>query len=165
MAKKITKKKKRKLRDSLPIFQVIRDIKAYNLWIKTIQAERDNKNSKYNLFGLNHNYFYVLYFPVTLPQEDSPLPDIIKRMRLLEILNPVHQYLDVDLGFADFIVPEFNQFYDEDGEPTLTYGVVYRFAFKKLSLKWLITRALGLGILIWAFVKFPIISSIIHLIF
>jgi hypothetical protein len=165
MAKKIIKKRRRKQRKSLAIVKVIKDIKAYNLWVKTIKAERDNMKSKYNIFGLNHNYFYVLYFPVTLPQEDAALPDNIKRMRLLEILNPVHQYLDTDLGFADFIVPEFNQFFDDEGEPTLTYGVVYRFAFKRFSLRWLITRTLGIGIVIWALAKFNLLSLLWNLIF
>ena len=101
---------------------------------------------------------------MTLPSEDAPLPDKIKRMRLLESLNPVHQYLDFELGFSDYIVPEFNQFFDEDGEPTLTYGIVYRFAFKKLSLRWVLSRVLFVGALTWVLVKWPILSSLWNLI-
>lgn len=159
------KKKSPKNKKVLPIREVIRDIKYYRLWIKTIKEERDNMKSKYNQFGLNHNYFYVLYFPVTLPQEDAALPDNIKRLRLIEILRPVHQYLDYELGFSDYIIPEFNQFYDDEGEPTLTYGIVYRFGFKKLSLKWALTRGIFSGILVWALIKFPILSTIWNWIF
>jgi len=159
MKKKASRKKK------LPLAEVIRDIKYYRLWIKTIKEERDNMKSKYNQFGISHNYFYVLYLAVTLPQEDSALPDDIKRLRLIEILRPVHQYLDYELGFSDYIIPEFNQFFDDEGEPTLTYGMVYRFGFKKLSLKWVITRTIFAGVLTWALIKFPIISSLWNWIF
>lgn len=153
-------KKKAKQRKRLPILEVIRDIKNYRSWVKTIKEERSRLSSKFHLYGLNHNYFYVLYVPVTLPQEDAALPDHIKRLRIIEMLTPIHQYLDIDLGFADYIVPEFNQFYDEEGEPTLTYGIVYRFAFKKLSLSWVLSRTFFIGLLIWALTKWPILSSI-----
>ena len=63
------------------------------------------------------------------------------------------------------LVPEFNQFFDDEGEPTLTYGMVYRFGFKKLSLKWVITRTIFAGVLTWALIKFPIISSLWNWIF
>lgn len=153
-------KKKTKERKRLPILEVIRDIKNYRSWVKTIKEERSRASSKFHQYDLNHNYFYVLYVPITLPQEDSALPDHIKRLRIIETLTPIHQYLDIDLGFADYIVPEFNQFYDDEGEPTLTYGIVYRFAFKKLSLSWALSRAFFIGLLIWILTKWPILPSI-----
>jgi len=150
-------KKKIKKRFVLPLFEVIRDIRSYRKWIQAIKEERANPNSKFNKFELNANYFYVLYIPITLPQEDAALPDNIKRLRVVENLAPIHQYLDNDLGFADYIVPEFNQFYDEENNPTLTYGIVYRFAFKKLSIKWALTRLIFLSALIFSLFKFVLI--------
>jgi len=151
------KNKKIRKRFSLPLIEVIRDIRSYRKWINAIREERANPNSKFNKFELNANYFYVLYLPITLPQEDAALPDNIKRLRVVENLAPIHQYLDNDLGFADYIVPEFNQFYDEDNNPTLTYGIVYRFAFKKLSLKWVLSRILFLAAAIFALFKFVLV--------
>ena len=104
----------------IPIIGVIRDISNYRSWMRTIRIEAENPNSKFNAFNLNFNYFYVLYVPVSLPEEKFNLPENVKRLRLMEILAPIHQYLDMDLGFAGSIVPEFNQFYDEEGNPTLT---------------------------------------------
>ena len=147
----------------LPIFEVIKDVRNYINWINIISRERDNKKSNFNKFELDHNYFYVIYLTIVLPQEDAVLPDPIKRMRVVEILKPIHQYLDEDLGFADYIIPEFNQFYDEEDQPTLTYGIIYRFAFKALSLKWLLTRSLFLGLGIYAFFKFDIYNHLISL--
>jgi hypothetical protein len=158
MKKKNIRKMKTPLWKKFPVLGVIRDISNYRSWIKTIQAEAYNPQSKFNKFGLDFNFFYVLYVPVSLPMEDSVLPENIKRLRLMEILAPLHQYLDSDLGFAGSIVPEFNQFYDDEGTPTLVYGVIYRFAFDTLSLKWVLTRAFFTGALIFVLVKWPILS-------
>jgi hypothetical protein len=154
MKKKIRKKR------GFGLLEVIKDLQNYRKWATTIKAEAQNPDSKFNKFGLNHNYFYVLYFPVTLPQEDLALPDNIKRLRVVETLTPVHQYLDNDLGFADYVVPEFNQFFDDDNQPTLTYGIVYRFAFQRLSVGWMVSRALTLGLLTFALIKWPILSTL-----
>lgn len=154
MKKKIKKSKKK---FTIPIAEVIRDLVNYRKWVQTIKEEESNPNSKYNVYGLDHNYFYILYLAITLKEEEAVLPDNIKRLRVVEILAPVHQYLDNDLGFADYIVPEFNQFYDEDNTPTLTYGIVYRFAFKKLSLKWVLSRFIFLAASIWALFKFVLV--------
>lgn len=153
-------KKTRNRKKLFALPEVIKDLKNYRKWAKTIKEEAQNPNSKFNTYGLNHNYFYVLYFPVTLPQEDLALPDNIKRLRVVETLTPVHQYLDNDLGFADYIVPEFNQFYDDEKQPTLTYGIVYRFAFKRLSIEWALSRALFLGVLTFTLIKWPILSTL-----
>ena len=153
-------KKKITTRKGLALLEVIKDLKNYRNWTKTLKVEAENPNSKFNTYGLNRNYFSVLYLPVTLPQEDLALPDNIKRLRVVETLTPIHQYLDNDLGFADYIVPEFNQFFDDENQPTLTYGIVYRFAFKRFSLKWVITRSLFIGALIFTLIKWPILSTL-----
>lgn len=143
---------------------VIKDISNYRAWIKTIRAEKKNPNSLWHKFDMDHNDFYVIYFPISLPEEDRALPDNIKRMRVVESLAPVHRYIDEDLNFAEYIVPEFNQFYDENNQPTLTYGIVYRFAFKRLSLKWVFSRFTIIGLLTWIFIKWPIVSLIVEFI-
>lgn len=146
------------------LWMVIRDIRNYRDWIKTIKKEKENQNSLWHRFGMKHNAFYVIYFPMSLPDEDRHLPDNIKRMRVVESLAPVHRYFDEDLQFAEYIVPEFNQFYDDENQPTLTYGIVYRFAFKRLSLGWVISRSILIGAITWALVKWPVISSLVEFI-
>ena len=98
------------------ISMVIKDITNYRAWIKTIKQEKENPNSLWHRFNMKHNDFYVIYFPMSLPEEDRALPDNIKRMRVVESLAPVHRYLDEDLEFAEYIVPEFNQFYDDNNQ-------------------------------------------------
>jgi hypothetical protein len=146
---------------NLGLFLVIRDFQNYRDWIRIIKREVANPISKFNKFGLNYNFFYNLYVPISLDDGDKDLPDKIKRLRLVESLAPIHRYLDEDLGFSEYIVPEFNQFYDDQNKPTLTYGVVYKFAFKKFSIQWLIKWIVILSIFLFVFIRWPIIGTII----
>jgi hypothetical protein len=50
---------------------------------------------------------------------DNPLPENVKRVKVLESLNPLNRYLDEDLGFAECLTCEFNQFEDDKGNLTL----------------------------------------------
>jgi hypothetical protein len=156
--KKIKKGVKRpSIWERIPIIQVWRDLYNYRNWVKIISAERENPKSKFRKYNMEHSYFYVVYLSISLPEEDNLLPDNIKKLRLIEMLAPVHQYLDDDLGFAGYIVPEFNQFYDEDDKPTLTYVAIYRFAFNKLSFKWVLSRLIGISLAIWALFQFVLV--------
>lgn len=139
---------------------VVKDIQNYIDWIRTINREKANPKSKWNAFKMKHNFFYVVYLPVVLPEEDMQLPEEIKRMRIVEMLAPVHRYFDEQLQFAEYIVPEFSQFYDEDNEPTRVYGVMYRFAFNGLSLWWVISRSVVIGTIIWLTLKYDLIHKI-----
>lgn len=114
------------------------DIKNYYDFIQTIKKEKLNKTSKFNKWNLKTNYFYNIYFTYDLDESESNLPDNVKKLRLIESLAPLHIYLDEELGFAECLVPEISQFYNDKNEPTLTYLVMYRFAFNKLSLGWVI---------------------------
>lgn len=120
------------------IVKVYRDIENYRDWIKTIKREEANFKSNYSKWKLNHNKLYTVYFTMDIDENELALPEEIKRLRIIESLAPLHRYFDEDLGFAECLVPEFNQFFDEKGNPTLTYLVAYRFAFNKLSLGWVL---------------------------
>jgi hypothetical protein len=128
------------------LVQVYRDFDNYRDWIKTIKREEKNPNSLYNQFKFNKNYFYNIYLMVSLDEVDLQTTEMVQRLKIIEMLNPVHRYLDEELGFAECITPEFNQFVDDKGNKTLTYLVMYRFSFNKFSLNWLIRWSVILGI-------------------
>jgi len=117
---------------------VIKDILEYRRFITVIKNESRNKKSNFNKYNLKYNAFYVIYTMVSLDQSDAVLDERMKRVRVLDILKPIHTYLDDQLGFAGFLSPEFSQFYDDKGTPTLTYAAMYRYVFEKLSLRWVI---------------------------
>ena len=149
------------------IVKVYRDFENYNDWKKTIKAEESNLSSKYNKWKLNRNSFYNVYFTMDIDETEAQLPEQIKRLRLMETLAPLHLYLDEELGFAECLTPEFNQFYDDEGNPTLTYLIAYRFSFNKFSISWLIKFLLKLGVLITAivlFFKYNIFEWLVNLI-
>ena len=59
--------------------------------MRVIDEEINNPNSKFNKYKLERSYFYIIYLSTSLPEEDALLPDNIKRLRLMQILEPVHQ--------------------------------------------------------------------------
>ena len=141
------------------ISRVWTDISNYRDWIRVIKRERKDINSNFNKWKINHNFFYTIYFTMDMEESEAQLPQQVMRLRMIESLAPLHRYLDEDLGFAECLTPEFNQFMDEEtGDPTLTYLIAYRFSFNKLSLGWVlrwafiitgVLVALKLGIVPW----------------
>lgn len=136
------------------LVKVYRDFDNYRDWIKTIKREEKDPNSKYNKFKFNRNYFYNVYLTVSLDEVDLQTTEIVQRLKIVEMLNPVHRYLDDELGFAECLTPEFNQFVDDKGNKTLTYLIMYRFAFNKFSLSWLFRWIIFVSILVYLFTKF-----------
>jgi len=122
------------------IVKVYKDISAFRNYIKIIKSEFSNKKSNINKWNIKRNMFYTLYFTMDIDEVEEQLPENIKRVRLLETLAPLHRYLDEELGLAGYLAPEFNQFYNSEGKPTLTYLIMYRYTFDtisfKLFLKW-----------------------------
>lgn len=143
------------------IVKVYKDFENYNAWKKTIDKESININSKYNKFKLSHTLLYDLFLTVNLEEEDEMLPENIKRVKILESLNPLHRYLDEELGFAECLNCEFNQFEDEKGKPTLTYFIVYRFNFNKFSIKWVLKNLILIGIITFFIIKYDLIHKLI----
>lgn len=141
-------------------FQAFKDIRMYIEWIKTIKEEEKNPESLYNKFDFSRNLFYVIYTIINLNKLDEDLPEQYRRFRVFDELKPINRYLDEELGFADYLVPEIDQFYDENGNQTLQYGIIYRFAFKRLSLKWIIYRIILISGLIYSFIHFDLINLI-----
>jgi hypothetical protein len=146
------------------IVKVYRDFENYADWVRTVKREESDINSKFNKYKLSHNKVYDVYITVTLDENDAMLSEVVKRTKVLEELNPIHRYLDDDLGFAECINCEFNQFEDDNGKPTLTYLIVYRFRFEKFSLKWIGKSLVMLGILSYIIIHFNLVSKFLALI-
>jgi len=144
-----------------PLAIVIKDLINYNKFKNIIKSEARNPNSKLNQFKIKYNRFYTLYLIVSLDESDKGLDEKMKRFRVFEILKPVHQYLDDELGFAGSLTPEFSQFVDDKGIETLSYAAIYRFVFEKFSILWLIKWIFILSTLITLIIKYNIITWII----
>ena len=89
------------------LIKVIRDLDNYRDFIGVIKDEVKNPKSKFNHWKLKHNYFYTIYFTMDIEEEEAQLPEQIKRLRMMESLAPLHRYLDEELGFAGYLIPEW----------------------------------------------------------
>ena len=132
-----------------PIYKAYKDIKNYIDFIKTIKREKSDPNSQLNKYNIKINKIYNLYFQVSLSDADSQLPENLKSMALIEKIAPINKYLDQDLDFGEYLVPEFNQFLDEKGNKSNSFGIVYYFEFNQISLKWIIKWLLIIGLIIY----------------
>lgn len=141
------------------IVKVYRDIENFNDWRKTIIKEESDPKSKFNKWKLQRTKLYDLYTIIALSEEDAALPEVVQRTKVVESLDPLHKYLDEDLGFAECLNCEFNQFQDDKGQLILSYLIVYRFRFEKLSLRWLIKSLIILGIIMYVVTKFDLLSK------
>jgi hypothetical protein len=141
--------------------KVYRDFENFADWRKTIKREESDLKSKYNLWKLERTRLYDIYTIISLEDADANLTEAVKRTKVIETLNPLHRYLDDDLGFAECLNVEFNQFEDDEGKPTLSYLIVYRFNFKKFSLKWIAKFIIINAALIFVILHFNFIPLLI----
>jgi hypothetical protein len=146
------------------IVKVYRDFENFNDWKHIIKREEKNSLSLYNKWKLERTKLYDIYVIVSLDELDDQLPEAVKRTKVVEMLNPLNRYLDEELGFAECLTCEFNQFEDDKGNLTLSYLIMYRFLFNKFSLKWIAKTFLILGIILYLLIHFKIIQWILHLI-
>ena len=146
------------------ITRVYNDLKNYQDFIRIIKREKNDPNSKWNVWKLNNNAFYTIFFTHDIEETEAQLPQKIMRLRMIESLAPLHRYLDEELGFAECLTPEFNQFFDDEGNATLTFLITYRFSFNKLSLWWIVRWSLIVSTAIILFTKLHIIQWIMGLI-
>jgi hypothetical protein len=143
------------------LIQVIRDFENFNDWKRVIKKEEANPQSNFNRWKLERTKLYDIYTIVNLDEADANLPEAVQRTKVIESLNPLHRYLDEGLGFAECLNAEFNQFEDDEGKPTLSYLIVYRFNFNKFSIKWLIKFVVITGGIIFAILYFNLIPLLI----
>ena len=143
------------------IVKVYRDFENFADWRRVVKREEANPNSNYRKWKLSRTKLYDIYTIVNLDEIDMQLPEAVQRTKVVESLNPLHRYLDDDLGFAECLNCEFNQFEDDEGKPSLSYLIVYRFNFNKFSLKWLLKFLVVTGALTYVVLHFNLISLLI----
>ena len=143
------------------IVKVYRDFENFADWKRTIRREQSNPNSKFNKWKLSRTKLYDVYLIISLDESDVPLPEELKRVKVIESLNPLNRYLDEELGFAECLSCEFNQFEDKEGNATLSYLIVYRFIFNKFSLKWLLKFLVINTVLLFVIFHFKLIPLLV----
>lgn len=136
------------------LYLVYKDLLNYYKFIKIIKSEENDKASTYNKLGLNRNKLFNIYIYRYMEDGDEQLPKLAQRHKLIESLNSINSYLDLELGYGEYLVPEFNQFFDDDEKPTLTYLVMYRFMFQRLTFGWALKVLGGIGLLTFLLINY-----------
>ena len=143
------------------IVKVYRDFENFNDWKKTIKREKANPKSLFNRWKLQHTKLYDVFVVISLEDADAQLPEDVQRTKVIEMLNPLHRYLDDDLKFAECLDCEFNQYVDDKGVNTLSYLIVYKFHWVKFSIKWLLKFLIINGTLLFVILKFDLINKLV----
>ncbi len=136
------------------IVQSIQDIRNFIKFKKDIKREINRRDSKFNKFKLKKNWLgNVVYVQIDCTDEDLMNANYDAETMLKNKLSPIVTYLSSELNWGDYLTPQISNFVDEDGNITLSYGILfvftgYRLTFTK-ALVWLGILTLLLGGGIW----------------
>lgn len=131
------------------------DYLAFKRFKKDIKRELKNPQSLMNKAGIKMNWLgNILYMQLNCTEQDFLSADYSYDRMLENKIMPIVQYLSSTLGWGDYLVPQISQFVDDDGEPALSFGVMFIFQCYSLTLtKALVTAFLSLSALsgiIWS---------------
>ena len=137
------------------MIQSIEDYIAFKRFKKDIKHELKNPESPIHKFKIKRNWLgNILYMQLDCTEYDFLSADYSYDRMLENKIMPVVSYLGTELGWGDYLVPQISQFVDENGEESLSFGVMFIFQGYSLTItKVLLTGLFGLGILsgtVWA---------------
>lgn len=117
------------------IVQAFMDFKNFFKFKKDISRELSEPKSGMNTLGIKRNWLgNILYVQINCTDSDLMNADYNFDRMVMTKLRPVVQYLGKDLGWSDYLVPQVNNFVDEDNNPSLSYGVLFVFTGYSLTL-------------------------------
>ena len=142
-----------------PFNKIVIDINNYFFLRKTI---KNNMTSvEWGKFKLRVDWIGRIYTVINLPPEVVHSPDAPEEIRpayILEESRPLNEYL-TKLNLQEILIPEIQAIPE-----SISYLLLYRPYFQKLSWRWVFTRLSGLLVLIWLQYKFGILSWVYEII-
>jgi hypothetical protein len=135
------------------IVQAVNDVKNFIKFKKNITAEMKLANSEFNTLKLKRNWFgNVLYVQLNFTENDLRLVDYDGEVLMQNSLKKYITYLSTTLGWGEYLGIQINNFVDDDGNATLSYGVLFYFIPYVISAKWtikwlLIVAAIVVGLI------------------
>jgi len=137
------------------IVQSFFDIKNFFRFRKDIKRELAEPKSGMNNLGIKKNWLgNILYMQINCTDADLMNAGYdFDRMVMIK-LKPAVQYLGQDLGWSEYLVPQVNNFVDEEGNPTLSYGILFIYTGYRMTLTkallWMLGMLGTIGIGVWA---------------
>jgi hypothetical protein len=132
-----------------PFKRIITDIRNYRFLKKTINENL--KSVEWEKFKLRTDWIGRIYTVVNLPPEVIYSPDTPEQIRpayVLEETRQLNEYL-TKLNLQEIIIPELTPIPN-----SISYLVVYKPYFQRLSSRWFLYRIAGITIAIWLNHKF-----------
>ena len=133
--------------------QAIIDFKNFFKFRSDISREMSEPKSGFNSLHLKRNWLgNILSVQINCTDADFMNAGYDYDRMVMIKLKPIVQYLGQDLGWSDYLVPQVNNFVDENDNPSLSYGVLFIFTgysltLTKLLLSTIVTiSVLGCGI-------------------
>lgn len=115
--------------------KIINDISNYRFILKTIKKNKET--IEWNKLNLRSDWIGRIYTVINLPPEvihSSDAPEEIRPAYILEESRPVNEYL-TGLNLQEILLPEITPI-----ENSISYLIIYKPYFRKLTLKWFIYR-------------------------
>lgn len=143
----------------LGIVQCIQDVINYFKFRREMTHEFYVRDSKFNKLGLHLNWLKnIVYTQINCTDEDLMNANYDQETMVLRKIRPMVEYLGTELNWSDYLIPQISNFVDEDGEPSLSFGIL--FVYTPYRLTWtkaiigLISTIGIIGVGIWASLKF-----------
>lgn len=126
------------------IVQWFKDLSNFFKFRRQIRNEEKRRDSSFNKFKLKHNWLgNIVYVQIDCTDTDFMNANYSPEDMLGMKLRPIVSYLSTELGWGDYLVPQVSNFVDEDGNITLSYGVLFVFSGYKLTLSNFILACFG----------------------
>lgn len=131
------------------MFQSFIDLKNFITFRKQIKREMGRSDSKMTRYNINSNWLgNVLYVQINCTDGDLMNADYDREAMIMMKLKPIVEYLGRELGWSEYLIPQISNFVDEEGNQSLSYGVLFVFEGYSLTLtKFLIWCLIALGAL------------------
>lgn len=143
------------------LIQSYRDFKNFIRFRKDVKSEMKRANSKMTRFNIKKNRLgNILYVQINCTDADLMNNDYDYERMLMMRMKPIVTYLSQELGWGEYLVPQINNFVEEDGTPSLSYGVLFIFTGYSLTMtKFLLYSIFNIALIatgIWALVHYVI---------
>lgn len=141
----------------IAIFSCYIDIKNFFQFRKEIKNLAMNPQSTFNKYGLKVNWLGNIVYCHKLIDNNRMIAfdDRLKNNYLVEVTQLEHDYLFHELNWGEFLLTNFIEFSDENGNQSGCYGVTFTFTPISLGnpriLKYLVFYLVFFGTIIWMF--------------
>lgn len=135
-------------------YYAIREISNWFYLMKKTSKEESNSkyltDSDWSKFNLRRGWIGQVYTTVNLRKEDMGEEEKVKRMKVMEKLQPINEYLG-SLDFNEIVYPEITYI-----DKSRSWVVIYWPLFNYFKLKRLVFQSIGVLLLMYLKNKFSL---------